>query len=274
MILSINFGCTPKPLQVAIIQCENQEPFMKERLKKICEINPEFEKYKDRIYFPYFDGRHDSHKFRLSNNNLESIISKIYEDIKPDLLIIDPYKSYSGVAENDNDQNREIIDRLTYILDSYGITGIVIHHEGKSSEHTGVGKSRGASTITDAIHNHWSVSRKENILEKVENFEIECCKSRNSQKFSRINLEIIDGYYFKFAGNSHNLKILIDILEKSNGEIETQGKFIEFIKERYGTSDQSARAILNEGVKNGYIVATKYGRNKIKYCFPLYKIAA
>jgi hypothetical protein len=111
-------------------------------------------------------------------------------------------------------------------------------------------------------------------MENIDNFEIDCCKSRNSKKFSNVNLIVKDGIYFKISGNAHDPKIVVDILEKSNGLIETQVKFLELIKEKFGTSGKNARVILKEVVESGHVVASKYGRNKIKYCLPLYKIAA
>ena len=132
----------------------------------------------ENVHLIKFNGHHDSPDFKFSSEDIESTIEKIYLQIKPDVLIIDPYKSYSGVPENDNDKNREILDRLFFILKQYDITAIIIHHEGKSMEYEGTSRSRGASTITDTVSNHWSIVRdKEKKLIK-----IRCEKSRNAQE--------------------------------------------------------------------------------------------
>lgn len=264
----------PKPLQVAIIQCENQESFMQDRLRKLCDTNPEYARGQDSIYFPYFDDRHDSPKFKFSNDNLDKLIRRIHEDVKPDLIIVDPYKSYSGVPENDNDRNRDVLDRLFYHLNEFGITSIIIHHEGKLTEHSGTAKSRGASTITDAVHNHWSISRNKIKSTNENSLAIDCFKARNYEKFSQINLVVQNGVFFKYSGNGFDPKKLVDILLSFGGEIETKGRFIGLIKNEFGVSDKNAKNILSDAVVNGYVIETKYGQNKIKYTSDLYRKAA
>jgi len=264
----------PKPLKLAIIQCENQESFKQARLKKICEINPEYAKGQDSVYFPYFDNRHDSPKFKFSNENLDKLIRKIHEDVKPDLIIVDPYKTYSGVPENDNDKNRDVLDRLFYILDEFGITSILILHEGKFTEHSGTAKSRWASTITDAVHNHWSISRGKIKSTNEENLVLDCYKARNYEKFSQINLVVQDGIYFRYSGNGFDHKKIVDILMSSGGEIETKGKCTELIKSEFAVSEKNAKNMLMDAVVNGYIVEKKYGQNKIRYTSDAYRNVA
>ena len=268
-------GCNiPKPLRVMIIQCENSEAFMRKRLEDVCRINPEFAKGRDNVQFVYFNGRHDYQNFKFSNDNLDLIVSKINEDRKPDLLIIDPYKSYSGVSENDNDANRAVLDKLFYILAEHDITSIIVHHHGKGGEYEGTDRSRGASAITDTVSNHWTLSRKEDKDTHVEQLVVECTKSRNSQKFEDTYLEIVRGLYFKPVDTPFDPKMIIDLLVYNDGSCDTKGKLIDLIRDKTGASEFKASSMIKEAEKNRYIIGEKYGQNKIKYTLPLSMDAA
>ena len=260
--------CIPRPLKVLIIQCENSEAFMKERLQKIVQANPEYSDVADSIEFVYFNGRHDYPNIKLASDDIDEIIDQINTDKKPDVVILDPYKSYSGVEENSNDKNREVLDRFFYILDSFGITSIIVHHEGKSSELTGTARSRGASTITDAINNHWSISRVKDQNTSEENIVIMCEKARNYKKFDDVYFQIIDGYYLKQNIEPFDPRILAEILSENNGCIDKQTEFIKQIILKMKVNYSKARKLIDTAVKNKYILAEKYGKNMIRYLLP------
>ena len=250
-----------KGLKVAIIQCENSEMHMSDRMKKICDQNATYKDNCKNVHLIKFNGHHDSPDFKFSSEDIESTIEKIYLQIKPDVLIIDPYKSYSGVPENDNDRNREILDRLFFILKQYDITAIIIHHEGKSMEYEGTSRSRGASTITDTVSNHWSIVRdKEKKLIK-----IRCEKSRNYQKFGTISLGIIDDLYFVYNESNIDFSLLVNLMKKKGSPIETQRELINILKSVYDSGELKCRYIIDEAIKNKIISSESYGQNKKRY---------
>ncbi len=81
------------------------------------------------------------------------------EEIKPTLVIID---SFSSIHRDDSfDENsasaKNTIYKLDALLNSYGASGILIHHVGKSREHTGVAKLRGNTAIAAAASAVWLI---------------------------------------------------------------------------------------------------------------------
>lgn len=81
------------------------------------------------------------------------------EEIKPALVIMD---SFSSIQRDDSfDENsasaKNTIYKLDALLNSYGAAGILIHHVGKSREHTGVAKLRGNTAIAAAASAVWLI---------------------------------------------------------------------------------------------------------------------
>lgn len=263
-----------KPLNVAIIQCENSEPFMKHRLNKMVEAAPQYRSALERIGFIYFDGRHDNPSFRLSNSNLETTIEKIDNLKKIDVLVIDPYKSYAGTVENSNDENREVLDKLFAILNKRKITALIVHHEGRSNERYGIDRSRGASAVTDTISNYWSVYRKDDKDSDKTHFVVRCEKGRNYEKFDDIYLEIVNNFYFKYVSDPHDPRIIATIIDENGGAVETQAILLKLIMERLEIKVTKARQLLKDALLNEHILQEKYGQNKIKYSSILFKNAA
>jgi hypothetical protein len=253
---------------VVVIQCENPEGGMKERLKKLIKQKPQYSDIVGNIEFVYFNGRHNSPLFKLTYRHLEKKIDQIYADQKPDIIILDPYKSYSGVEENSNDRNREVLDNFFYILEKHGITAIIVHHEGKSHELTGMARSRGASAIIDTVSNHWSIDRKKDKETGVEHLKLSCHKARNTRKFDDLYLEIVDDIYFKQVVEPYDPKILSDIIADNDGTVDTQKAFIAMIIERMEVSQNKARDLIDQAVQNKYIVSESYGQNRTKYELP------
>ena len=263
-----------RPLNVTIIQCENSEPFMKHRLEKMVEAAPQFKPALGKIGFVYFDGRHDNPAFKLSNPNLDAMIGKINDLYNTDVIIIDPYKSYAGTVENSNDENRQALDNLFAILNNKVITSLIVHHEGKSNERYGTDKARGASAVTDAISNYWSVYRKDDKDSDKVHFVVRCEKARNSKKFDDIYLEIVDNFYYKYITDPHDPRVIATIIDENGGSVDTQKQLIELISARLEVKELKARQILKESLSKNYIVQEKYGQNKIRYLSTDMKIAA
>lgn len=268
-------GEVTKPYKVVMIQSENSEAFMQRRLNDIINLNPNFSAGKKNIKFAYFDDRHDSPKVKLSSPNLKEIIRKIYEQGQPDVIILDPYKSYAGTRENDNDENREVLDNFFYLLGEYGTTAIIVHHEGKSSEYTGTSRSRGASTITDVMSNHWTIYREKDKSQLFKyNIIIECVKARNHEGFDDITLGIVGGVYFTATDTPYDPVKLTHILQEESGQINTQAEFIDSIKNLLGVSTGKARLLIENAISKKLIITEKYGNNKIRYRLPAYDKAA
>ena len=264
----------PRPLKVLIIQCENSEGFMQHRLETLIKSDPRFSDVVDNIEFVYFNDRHDYPHIKLSNDNLDDIIDRINTDKKPDVVILDPYKSYSGVEENSNDKNRDVLDKFFYILGNYGITSIIVHHQGRSYDLHGTDKARGASAITDAISNHWSISRDKDPQTNEDRIVLGCEKCRNSKKFDDIYFKIIDGIYLKYITDPFDPAILADILVEHGGSIEIQKDFVEQIQQKMQVNFLKARDLIKKAIDEKYIIAEKYGQNKIRYTLPFDKEAA
>jgi KaiC/GvpD/RAD55 family RecA-like ATPase len=56
---------------------------------------------------------------------------KKLNEIKPDLLIVDSFATFSTVAENDRQEVQKVIERIKQIRQEFGCTVLMIDHEGK-----------------------------------------------------------------------------------------------------------------------------------------------
>lgn len=75
-----------------------------------------------------------------------SKLSRLVELHRPDVLMIDPLTKYYGIAENDNDQNREFCNELRDFRINHRIAMVVVHHDRKAYQGSPAAM-RGASAL-------------------------------------------------------------------------------------------------------------------------------
>jgi len=259
----------PKSLKIAIIQCENPLSSIKKRIKDLCKINPAFKKGLTNIRLVQFDGKHDNSEILMSDANFGQILKQINDDFKPDLLIVDPYLCYSGVSENDNRKNREVLRKLHSRLDALDITSIIVHHEGKGFQ-SSTDKSRGASSIADAMFYHWTIQRKTDATTKKEELVLFRAKARDSERNRQISLSIREGIYFLVPDNPYDPVKLVEILKANNGSFESQKDLIHAIRGQRDVkiSAKKAKEMIDTAIEKGFILKEEYGQNKFRFSLP------
>lgn len=84
---------------------------------------------------------------KLDQTGGKNLLRNALEDVKPDVLILDPlYKLVSG-DENESKDMRTIADFLDEVIEVYGCSILIIHHPGKDIKKGG----RGSSVIEDWV---------------------------------------------------------------------------------------------------------------------------
>lgn len=73
-------------------------------------------------------------------------LSRLVTAHRPDVVIVDPLTKYYGIAENDNDQNREFCNVLRDFRLHHGVAFILVHHDRKPSQGQ-MATMRGASAL-------------------------------------------------------------------------------------------------------------------------------
>ena len=146
----------PEPKNVLFIQSEYDIATVKFRIGKIIEHNPELKMNTDKIFFHktgensimargvFSDPPKGEEEDKLKES-LEIKISELKEEhgINIDVIIIDPYVSFSDADENDSIKTRRTMDNITDLCLSLNITPILIHHDNKT------GQYRGSSALHD-----------------------------------------------------------------------------------------------------------------------------
>ena len=107
----------------------------RDRFKKMCETVNFKEVTNLNISF-------DS-RIKIENDNDYEIIKDKIEEIKPNVVIIDPFVKFHHLDENSSKDMGYILERLRYIIEDYDISIILAHHHGKD-QYSG---ARGSSVI-------------------------------------------------------------------------------------------------------------------------------
>ncbi len=88
---------------------------------------------------------------RLDMSEVESVI----EDLAPDLLVLDSFRSLTpGMEENDTAQTTRVLDPLRRLAHKSGTAILLIHHANKAGR-----DFRGASSIRDSVDVLWHLGR-------------------------------------------------------------------------------------------------------------------
>lgn len=111
------------------------------------------------------------HNLRGENNGVGSFdqLVALTNDVKPDVLIVDPLSSSHTINENSNEL-KVALNGLDTIISNTGCTVVLIHHEstkrerndkGEIVEKTAIEQPRGHSCLIDWADAHLSLSRQE-----------------------------------------------------------------------------------------------------------------
>ncbi|MHB8084262.1 MAG: bifunctional DNA primase/polymerase [Dehalococcoidia bacterium] len=134
-----------EPQRVLIIQKENPTASVQQRLQRMCQ-GMGISSIKNLFVV--------ENNFKANLNQPRDIarIKERIENVRAQVVILDPLSSYHMLNENDNIMMRQTLDKLTDLSREVNCTWIVIHHEGKPGEKgdkLSRWRFRGASSIRD-----------------------------------------------------------------------------------------------------------------------------
>ena len=198
--------------------------------------------------------------FKLTDEKLHDIIRRHHALCPFDVIIVDPYSSFSGASdENDNNQNRKSLDKLTELCDELKVSPILIHHKGKTRN-----DSRGAQAISDWAAN--IVQLQEQKVKGTRDTIVEFIptKTRGGMLPESFFIGFDESLIFTLRNENSVIDIqsLIDVMNANNKVIDSKGKLEEQLSEHTGKSRVVVRKIIDFGIKNGIILYEKHGKSK------------
>ena len=146
-------------------------------------------------------------------------VVKIYD---VDIFFIDNLQCFSTKPENENEQMRALLNKITNLAVKNDLTVFLIHHSGKGPN-AGL---RGASSIRDwATHVFVLEEGKENNVLTLQN-----TKNRSAAPLSTETLDF-DGYVMTVSKNRgiQLADIAVEVLKNAGGKFNTKGGFVEAV---------------------------------------------
>ncbi|MHA2217641.1 MAG: AAA family ATPase [Candidatus Hodarchaeales archaeon] len=142
----------PEPVKILILQQEVSQSLFKDRLSKmiIDKVNSDFLK----------SISHNIERGILIDTK-EGVrkLSREIEDSKPKMIIIDPLIKFHTKKENVAEEMEIVFEALHQLVDSYGVSFLVIHHFAKTTEDRKGGyMQRGSSVISANSDANWQWS--------------------------------------------------------------------------------------------------------------------
>jgi len=192
-------------------------------------------------------------------------LARKVEEVKADIIVVDPLISFHGRDENSNDEMRRVLDTLSDFCRRMSVTPLLVHHHGKHGGESGQGGGRGASAIGDWSPNTWELTKSK------EGYTLSPKKTRNFEPPADIRLKL---NYCRFrplsaAGSGDKLAIAIQALKGNNGKFDKQEDFTTAIQEILKAESQDAPSpskivdkYIKLAVKEGLVSENQKGKSK------------
>ena len=251
-----------RPQHILILNGENSKADIKSKLLMIeTDIDDEcIKKIVKRIHFISRNGFVtfcDSFDNRIFINELHKNIAKE----KINLLVIDNLQCFSTRVENENEQMRQVLNKITEIAVVHNLTVILVHHSGKGD----ATELRGASSIKDWATNVIAIE------ENKDHYILHNTKSRSSKKFESMKL-YFDGKRLVPSGNDagNSLDIITEVLKEAGGAVKSQDEFINLIKKyldkhNLNMSINKIKKLIEDAVNDGKVITKKGNANATQY---------
>ncbi|MBT3367417.1 MAG: AAA family ATPase [Nitrospina sp.] len=255
----------PKKRRILVLQVENPEPQIKQRLKRMLNgLNISVEALSDRIFFADPQTIYD-----LMQPKCVASIAEIVRQCSADVLVADPLSSFHYLEENDNSRMRTALDNITHISRETGCAAIVIHHYGKPQQgRDDAYRLRGASSIKDWADSVISVTQKKH--EDKQLVELRFDKVRHGPKPKPILLERNENFISMVTEEEMMIsaKEVRDILiHELGGEAETKFQLIKALRDGYDCCENTAKKAIHRAEDLEYIAIRK-GKGRSKKVVP------
>lgn len=144
------------PLKILMLQNEGVAYFMQEKLRDLAAANAgltaEQSEYVDRNLFIWGDGGYSN--FKVDKEGDLEILRRALEEVRPDVLTLEPFRGIWRGEENDSTAMEAVLDDLVAIAYEYQTAIMLGHHERKG----GVGEdgewmsaSRGSGNLEGKV---------------------------------------------------------------------------------------------------------------------------
>lgn len=155
---------------------EDDYGVFRNRIEALCEGM----RYpKDKVLSRIFPLTHTG--LRLDNPNWVDRLNETVENVDPKVIILDPWSDFFTGEENSNDVARAL-RRVLRRLAQAGRAVVVVHHEGKNSEATGMARARGAGALLDGARAAFRVSASKTAQARQLGIHITCTKMSRAAK--------------------------------------------------------------------------------------------
>lgn len=203
---------------ILIIQVEIAPALMQERVEKIFKDVPNTEK----IIIPA-----QNRNIFFDKKPSRDHISKLIKEVKPALVVLDPYSKFFTDEETAFKNPRPFFDFWAEQIETHSLSLLFVHHDAKFQEgKLGGQKALGTTSINASTDGNWNIERILNVnLDAVEfnrtarlSFE-----SRNWQNMRPIDIRLDDNLTFEtttLPKGSVNEWDIIEEIEKAGGQIE------------------------------------------------------
>lgn len=251
----------PQRRRVLIIQTENTQRQEAYRLRRmLLGLGLTYHDIGDLLLFS--DPRH---RFNLAKSKDESQLTDIISQSQAEVVIYDPLTSFHSVNENDNVAIRNVLDTITGINRTLGVTAIVVHHFGKPGDATSNAyRTRGASSIKDWADTLVTLIRKKHEHKTLRLLEF--VKVRNGPEPKPILLER-DEFFLHWPVEDDVLcppEKVAEIIRDCGGSVEGFGKLKELIAGEVGCSLRSAASYIKTAIERGFVSCHEHPDHKQK----------
>ena len=132
----------PQPRRVLYVQQELAEIDLQNRLKRMLA---------DEVPNNLFHKTTTGDVMKIDNPDHRQILHNDIEEIRPDLVVFDPYQTFHTKRENSNEDMNAVLDYFYEIIHRFNCGVFLIHHFSKpgEAERTGAHQFRGAGALGD-----------------------------------------------------------------------------------------------------------------------------
>ena len=191
-------------------------------------------------------------------------LARVVEEVKADIIVVDPLISFHVKDENSNDQMRKVLDTLSDFCRRMNVTPLLVHHHGKIASESGQGGGRGASAIGDWSPNTWELTKSK------EAYTLSPKKTRNFEPPDDLKLKL---HYCRFrpltaSDSGGALAVVIRALRGNSGKFDKKTDLAAAIQAILKTENHDASSTNTIGTKYidpaekaGLVIKKKAGRS-------------
>lgn len=258
---------TVRPLTVLVFQAELPIRFFQYRLNRMTQgymydYGRAFDREtRQRVYVQELNQPIDL----TQQENLDSIVERV-QQVSPDVVVFDPFLSFFRGDENSNAQVRAFLDSLQFqIARGCDCALVITDHLPKSEQREGA-RARGAGAKIDwaslviNLSRHTAPEGQRDRFIKAELTKVRYGWEPQEPIILRLDSHSLRHTIWNPEDDPAFEQIREIIAGEGGGEVHSQRRMLELIRDRLSVGGRIARGILGSAVERG-VVETRTGRN-------------